>query len=54
VFSEDVYLTLSAIKKKTGLSYGVVTEKLLRSATDSKSIKSVIETVFPEEPVTQK
>jgi hypothetical protein len=54
VFSEDVYLTLSAIKKKTGLSYGVVTEKLLRSATDSKSIKSIIENIFPEEPITQK
>lgn len=45
--SEDISLIVSAIKKKTGLSYSAIVEKILQDATKSKSIKSVITESFP-------
>jgi hypothetical protein len=52
--SQDTSLMIDAIQKKTSLSYGSIIEKLLRSATGSKSINFVIKKVFSEEPATQK
>jgi len=46
--SENVYLTIFAIKEKTGLSYSTITDKILQDATNSKSIKSVIIKLFPD------
>jgi hypothetical protein len=46
--SEDVYLTVSAIKKKTGLSYSAITDKVLQDATISKSINSISIKLFPD------
>ncbi len=47
--SQDTSLIVGAIQKKTGLSYGIIIEKILRSATDSKSINSAIESIFSDQ-----
>lgn len=46
--SQDIFLTVSAIKKKTGLSYSAIIDKILQDATRSKSIKSLIDKLFPD------
>jgi hypothetical protein len=45
----DDYLTITALKKHTGLSYSKIIEKIFHHITHSKSINSVVDSLFSDQ-----